>query len=116
LLQPVFGGVLDEKAFARCDLTALVSVDFWEQQSPTQDKDYELTYTNLIKAVKIIMYKVSLLSKRQDIIKEELMSDFKTKLAEVRLKNEHAVGEVQAFASHLSGELESAGRRLRRDR
>lgn len=92
--------LLDDEVFQRCNLTALVKARYLDV-AVELDKDFDLSHEQLIKALKVIMYQIYLMSKRQDYRHEELQKEVVcAKSANSQLVN-HSVNQMTAFIGTL---------------
>lgn len=86
------------------NLTELCASDF---MMSTADKDFELTHEQLVKCVKILLYKYNLGQKKNSYERTEMTKLFGDKIGRVEDVTKHSLEEVNSFLHTIHADFES---------
>ena len=92
--------LIDDEVFQKCDLTALVKAKFLDL-AVELDKDFDLSHEQLIKALKVIMYQIALMNKRQEIRYIDINKDIATAQQASKSLLNHSINQMTAFIGTL---------------
>lgn len=76
-------------------------------QMPTSDKDFTLTHEKLIKAVKILLYKVNIQQRKLQLRTEDIYNDFEKKLSTASENTKSGFEEIKHFLHNVHTDFET---------